>query len=401
MIAIFRRPVRLGLSIVEISLVQRDIELRALLSGPNLQAVLVLASLSLAMAAGCTSKQSESKPPPAPTVKVANPVVKMSVEWDAYTGRLEPVAFVEVRARVSGYLDSIHFEEGAIVQQGDLLFVIDPRPFEAELSSAKAMLGQAESQLDQAISGLAVAKANQLQSDAAENLANTRAGRARTLMSRQATSQEELDQREAEFLEAKANSAAAQAGIQSAKSLITSAEAAIDSAKAGVQTAELNLNYTRVTAPISGRISREYINVGNLVSGGASDVTMLTTITSVEPIYCTFDANEQEVLKYIRLANAGKRKSSREAKNPVFLGLVDEDGFPHEGHMDFVDNQFDAATASMRGRCIFRNNDKVLIPGMFARIRIPGSAARESVLIPDSADRNRPIVAVRIRCDGQ
>ena len=284
----------------------------------------------------------------------------MSVEWDAYTGRLEPVSFVEVRARVSGYLDSIHFDEGSIVEQGDLLFVIDPRPFEAELSSAKAMLGQAASQLDQATSGLAVAEANQLQAEAAENLTKTRVDRARKMMRRQATSQEEMDQREAEYLEAQANSAASRAGIQSAKSQIASAKAAIDSAKAGVETAELNLNYTRVTAPISGRISREYVNVGNLVSGGATNVTMLTTITSVEPIYCTFDANEQEVLKYMRLANAGTRKSSREAKNPVFLGLVDEDGFPHQGHMDFVDNQFDAATASMRGRCIFKNEGKGL-----------------------------------------
>ncbi|WP_145177889.1 efflux RND transporter periplasmic adaptor subunit [Rubripirellula lacrimiformis] len=322
---------------------------------------------------------------PDPTVTIATPIKKVAVEWDAYSGRLEPIEFVEVRARVSGYLESIHFDEGRLVNQGDLLFVIDPRPFDAELRAAQASLSQAKSQLKQAESGLAQAKATQSQTDAAVTLADARVQRARTLMERNATSQEEVDQREAEFLQAKADMEASVAGIQSAEAAIATANAAIESANAGVQTAELNLAYTRIESPVTGRISREYVTEGNLVSGGSATATLLTTITSVEPIYCTFDATEQEVLKYSRLAKSGERESSRVAKNPVFLGLVDEDGFPHQGHMDFVDNRFDTDTASMRARCIFRNEDQLLLPGMFARIRIPGSAPRETVLIPDSA----------------
>ncbi|SMP73421.1 membrane fusion protein, multidrug efflux system [Neorhodopirellula lusitana] len=341
--------------------------------------------LSLGVVGGCKPGNQGPPPRPTPVVTVSKPIAKQIVEWDAYTGRMEPVAFVEVRARVSGYLDSIHFDEGQIVKKGDLLFVIDPRPYQADLSSAEAAMGQAKSQLDQAISGVAVAKANQLQSDAAVQLAKARVDRARTLMRSNAASAEELDQREAEYLQAKADAEASLASIQSAESEIASAKAAIDSAAAGVQTAKLNLDYTRIESPVTGRISREFVNVGNLISGGTSTATMLTTITSVQPIYCTFDASEQEVLKYIRLANSGERESSRDVKNPVFLGLVDEDGFPHKGHMDFVDSQFDAATASMRARCVFANKDKVLLPGMFARVRIPGSAPKQAVLIPDSA----------------
>ena len=153
----------------------------------------------------------------------------------------------------------------------------------------------------------------------------------------------------------------------------------------GVETAELNLDYTRILAPVTGRISRQHVTSGNLVSGGTATSTLLTTITSVDPIYCTFDANEQDVLKYTRLALAGKRESSRVAKNPVFLGLIDEAGFPHEG--TWISSIIDLIpdTASMRARCVFHNDDRVLVPGMFARIRIPGSAAYDGVLIPDAA----------------
>lgn len=339
----------------------------------------------LMVVAGCSSPNQQPPQRPRPTVTVAQPVCKQIVEWDAYTGRLEAIDFVEVRARVSGYLKSIHFDEGQIVNAGDLLFVIDPRPFVAELNGANAALTQAESQLKQAHAGLESAKAQQHQSQAQLQLADARMRRARSLKEQNAVALEELDQREAEFLQAEADIEASIAGISSAEATIATAAAAIESAKAGVEAARLNLDYTRILAPVTGRISRQYVTEGNLVSGGTATSTLLTTITSVDPIYCTFDANEQDVLKYTRLALAGKRESSRVAKNPVFLGLVDEAGFPHEGHMDFVDNRFDSSTASMRARCIFRNNDQVLLPGMFARIRIPGSAAYEGVLIPDSA----------------
>jgi len=346
---------------------------------------ILIAVFVAAFTSGCQQQASDQPSRPAPTVTVADPVRKTIVEWDAYTGRLEAIDFVEIRARVSGYLQSIHFDEGQIVNKGDLLFVIDPRPFAAELNGANAALNQSQSQLLQAKAQLEESKAMLQQSQAQMQLADANVRRARKLRPSNAITQEELDQREAAFLQAKADVQASGARISSAEAAITTAAAMIESARAGVETAELNVEYTRVLAPVSGRISRENVTDGNLVSGGTATSTLLTTITSVQPIYCTFDANEQEVLKYTRLALSGERESSRDAKNPVFLGLVDEAGFSHQGHMDFVDNRFDAGTASMRARCVFPNDDKVLIPGMFARIRIPGSAAYQAVLIPDSA----------------
>lgn len=322
---------------------------------------------------------------PDPTVKVATPVVKKVVEWDAYTGRIEAVDLVEVRARVGGYLQSVHFDEGQIVEKGDLLFVIDPRPFEAELNAARATLQQSQSKLNQAKAMLNEAKAKSLQSDAQLNLTELRYERVQSLNQRNAASQEEVDERQAEYLQAKADIEAVKAGVSSAEAAIASAQAEIELAKAGVETAELNLQYTRIDAPVSGRISRQVVTEGNLIAGGTATSSMLTTITSMEPIYCVFDASEQDVLKYIRLAKSGERESSRVAKNPVFLGLIDEEGFPHRGHMDFVDNRFDVNTASLRARCVFSNEEQLLLPGMFARIRIPGSAARQAILVPDSA----------------
>lgn len=334
---------------------------------------------------GCESTAPSNPQRPPATVSVARPVTKQIVEWDAYTGRLEAVEFVEVRARISGYLQSIHFQEGQIVDEGDLLFVIDPRPFEAELSRAQALLSQARSQLKQANAQLEDANAKQKQTNAQLVLAETRVKRTRALKAQSATSQEDLDQREAEFLQAAADTEVSKATIASAEAAVTTADAGIEVAEAGVEAAELELDYTRIHAPLSGRISHEYVTRGNLVSGGTANSTLLTTITSVEPIYCTFDANEQQVLKYIRLADLGKRASSRDAKNPVYLGLVDETAFPRQGHMDFVDNRLDNSTASLRARCVFSNADGVLLPGMFARIRIPGSSPYRAVLIPDSA----------------
>lgn len=336
--------------------------------------------------AGCGGDPAPPQDKPlAVVVTVAKPILNKIVEWDAYTGRLEPVDFVEVRSRVSGYLDSTHFGEGQLVKEGDLLFVIDPRPFDAQLDAAKAAMSQAKSEVNQAEAGLAEAKANELQSDASVELADARAKRSRSLMEKNATSQEELDQREAEFLQAKADAEAARAGIQSALARIETAKASVEAAQAQIETAELDVDYSQIKSPVDGRISRKYVTEGNLISGGTTTPTLLTTITSVDPIYCTFDANEQQVLKYIRLANSGSRESSRVAANEVLLGLIDETGFPHKGEMDFVDNRFDMNTASMRARCVFDNKDEVLFPGMFARIRIPGSAAYEAVLIPDSA----------------
>jgi multidrug efflux system membrane fusion protein len=339
----------------------------------------------LLVVAGCNEAPSGPPAMPQPTVTVAQPISKKIVEWDAYTGRLEAVDLVEVRARVGGYLQSVHFDEGQIVEKNDLLFIIDPRPFEAELAAAQAKLQQAESQLNQAKAMTEVARANLLQSEAQLNLADVRYKRTQRLVERNASSQDELDDREAEFLKAKADIEGVRASLNSAEAAIATAQAEIEVAKAGVETAELNLQYTRIRAPITGRISRKYVTEGNLIAGGSATSSLLTTIASVQPIYCVFDATEQDVLKYSRLAQSGERQSSRVAKNPVYLGLVDEEGFMHQGHMDFVDNRFDVDTASMRARSVFSNDDGLLLPGMFARIRIPGSAPHTAVLIPDSA----------------
>lgn len=334
---------------------------------------------------GCSEAKSNQSQQNAPTVTVAKPVTKQIVEWDAYTGRLEAIDFVEVRARVSGYLQSTHFDEGQIVEKGDLLFIIDPRPYKAEFNGARAALSQSESQLVLAKARLEEANAQHQQSEAQLTLSTAQLKRARSLNLKNVTTQDELDQQEAAYLQSKADFEASRAGISSAKATIQTAMAVIQSANAGIETAQLNLDYTKIYAPVSGRISKKFVTEGNLINGGTTNSSLLTTITSVKPIYCNFDANEQDVLKYIRSAQAGKRASSREAKNPVYLGLIDETGFPHQGHMDFVDNRFDVDTASMRARCVFPNQDQVLIPGMFARIRIPGSASYNAVLIPDSA----------------
>lgn len=337
------------------------------------------------LAGGCDRSGPTSTSMPLPTVTVAKPLTKRIVEWDAYTGRVEAVDLVEVRARVGGYLQSVHFDEGQIVEAGDLLFVIDPRPFEAELNGAKATLQQAKAKLKQAKASLVEAKARALQSDAQLNLTELRYRRTKELSARNAASEEELDQREAEFLQAKADVEGAKAGVSVAESEISAAESEIAFAESGIKTAELNLQYTRIRSPIRGRISRKEVTEGNLIAGGTVTSSLLTTITSMQPIYCVFDATEKDVLKYVRLARNGQRESSRVAKNPVFLGLVDEKGYPHRGHMDFVDNRLDASTASLRARCVFPNDQQLLLPGMFARIRIPGSAAKDAVLIPDSA----------------
>ncbi|MCG6156263.1 efflux RND transporter periplasmic adaptor subunit [Rubinisphaera margarita] len=345
----------------------------------------IVAGATLFLAVGCGGTQGAPPQQPPPEVTVAAPIRKQIVEWDEYTGRLEAIDYVEIRSRVSGYLQSIHFDEGQMVEKNDLLFVIDPRPFQAELNGARSDVTQAESQLAQARATLEDAKARLKQSEAQRQLVETQVQRVRKLRDQNAATQDELDQFEAEYLTAEADVSASNAGISSAEATIETAKAGIESAKARVETAELNLEYTRIYAPVAGRISRQMVTEGNLVSGGSASSTLLTTITSVAPIYCYFDATEQEVLKYTRLAQSGARESSRVAKNPVFLALVDEKGFPHLGHMDFVDNRFDANTASMRARCVFPNDDQVLIPGMFARIRIPGSAPYQAILIPDSA----------------
>ncbi len=283
-----------------------------------------------------------SEPPP-PQVAVATPLVREVTDWDEFTGRLYAVESVEVRPRVSGYLQSIHFREGAIVKQGDLLYVIDLRPYQAVLDHARAELARADATLELATNDLA---------------------RAERLYKSHTISEEELDTRTSQK---------------------RAALAALAAAKAAVSSAQLNVEYTHVKAPITGRIGQTRVTPGNLVTGGEFDPTLLTTIVSLDPIYAYFTADERSVLHYMRMDIAGKRTSSRDAHNPVWLRLADEEKYMHKGHMDFVDNQFDPATGTMRGRAIFGNPDYLLVPGMFVDVKLLGEGPYKALLIPDAA----------------
>jgi membrane fusion protein, multidrug efflux system len=287
--------------------------------------------------------QPATAPPPPPQVTVSQPVARDVIEWDAYTGRLEAVEAVDVRARVSGYLQSVHFTAGAVVQKGALLFVIDPRPYQAELDRAKAASEQA------------LARFERTQKDFA---------RAQQLVRSRAISQEEVDTRSADQREA---------------------QEAVRAARAAVEAARLNVEFTQVKAPISGRISRHLLTEGNLVNGGSADSTLLTTIVSLDPIYSYFEVDERSYLKYTSLWRNGTRPASRNGNTPVSLGLAHETGFPHQGHLDFIDNRLDPNTGTMTGRAIFPNPDLVLVPGLFARTRLPGSSRYAALLLPDQA----------------
>lgn len=347
---------------------------------------LASAIATIVLVTGCNQQEPTTGGPPPPTsVTTSKPVVMTIVEWDEYTGRLDAIDSVEIRARVSGYLQSTHFDEGQLVRSGDLLAIIDPRPFEAELNAAHARQDEAKARQAESQAMLKQATAMQADAQARLTLADLRLKRANELLAAKVISDEEIDERRSEQLQATAALEAAKASIESAKAGIETAAAAIETANANVETAELNLQYTQIRAPISGRISRRYVTEGNLISGGTSQSTLLTTIVSSNPIHVYFDANEQEFLKYVRLSKSGKRRSSREYKNPVYVALVDEDGFPHTGHMDFVDNRIDPNTGTMRGRAILSNDDGLLAPGLFCKVRIPGSGRYQAVLIPDSA----------------
>ncbi|MDA8563688.1 efflux RND transporter periplasmic adaptor subunit [Mariniblastus sp.] len=329
---------------------------------------------------------AEAKPP-AQTAKVtiAKPLVMPIIEWDEFIGRMEAVESVEVQARVGGHLEALYIKEGDSVEVGDPLFLIDPRPYEAVLAEAKAALNEAKSAVVEAKAFETQSVAQRDQVAARLELATTQLVRFRRLIKQKAIAQDEYDTQESEKDQAIADLAAANAAIESAKARSVSASAAVESAAATVMTAELNLSFTQVNAPISGRVSRAYATKGNLISGGTEGATLLTTIVSTNPIHCYFDANEREVLKYIRLDRSGARKNARRVKIPVFMSVVDEDGYPHEGYMDFVDNQIDSNTGTIRGRAIFDNEDKVFLPGMFAKVRLPGSERYDATLIPDSA----------------
>ena len=310
----------------------------ARLPAAAVQRFVLLSSLLLA-----ACDEAPAPPAPAPAkVTVARPVERDVVEWDEYTARLEAVDSVEVRARVSGYLEAVRFADGATVKQGDVLFIIDPRPYKAILDRADADVALAKARLD---------------------LADTRYDRAAKLIAQNAVSQEEVDTRGAEARQAKA---------------------AVRAAEAALEAARLDVEFTEVSAPVSGRASRKLVTEGNLVNGGVQG-TLLTTIVSLDPIYVYFEADERSFLKYTRLAREGLRPSSRDIQSPVEVGFADEEGFPHRGNMDFVDNRLDPNTGTMIGRAVLSNPDLSLAPGLFARLRLVGSGEYRALLIPDAA----------------
>ena len=297
-----------------------------------------LAAVVLMVLKGCARNEAaEPKAAPLPQVSVAGVISRQITEFDEFTGRFEAVERVEMRPRVSGYIASVNFTEGSDVNKGDVLFVIDPRPYQAERDRAQAQLAQARSQL---------------------TLARSERDRATSLLAQHAISQEEFDTRTAGREQAEANVAAAQAALD---------------------TAALNLTWTRVTAPISGRISRALVTSGNLVTSGQ---TLLTTLVSLDPIYVSFDGDEQVYLKYSKLA---RTRGTAEAGNPVRVGLADESGYPHQGVMVFLDNALDPATGTIRSRARLDNHAGQFTPGLFARVQLLGNRKHDAVLINDSA----------------
>lgn len=301
---------------------------------------LALAALLLS---GCDGKDKAQQGPAAPPVTVSQPLAKKVTDWDEYTGRFTAVQSVELRARVSGYLDAIKFTDGQLVQKGDLLFVIDPRPFQATLDKARADLKVQQSR---------------------QELAQLDLARATKLLAARAVSQEEYDTR-----------------AQSARET----EASVASAQAAARNAELDLEFTQIRAPFAGRIGDRKIDIGNLVSGGTAGATLMATIVSQDPIYFEFDASEADYLKYARLSEAGTRRSSRDVPNEVYVKLMDEAKWIHSGHMNFVDNQLDPNSGTVRGRAVLVNPGSVFQPGMFGRLRLIGSGQYDALLLPDEA----------------
>jgi membrane fusion protein, multidrug efflux system len=296
---------------------------------------LALALAGLALLTGCGRPQAQPTPPPAPAVSVAAAIEKGVVNTDEFPGRIEAVELVAVRARVSGYLQSVNFKPGGKVRKGDLLFVIDPRPFHAELARAEAMISNTRAQLD---------------------VARTELTRSEQLLAERATSRREYD---------------------NAVAKVRQLEAQFKAHQASVDIARLNLAYTRIASPIDGRAGKAEITLGNLVQGDGPNSPTLTTVVSSDPVYASFEADEATYLKYIAAARNGLS---------VSVGLADEQGFPHQGRLEFVDNRVDPQSGTVRMRAILANKEGRFAPGLFARIRIGDSAApRKAVLIADRA----------------
>jgi len=327
-----------------------NLNLRSLCD-PRALTVLLAVTLS-----GCGDKppqQAASAPPP---VTVAQPTRRTITDWDEFTGRFEAVEEVQVRARVGGFVTNVEFRDGAFVNTGDLLYIIDSRPFEAVAEQADGQLSDARAKAE---------------------LAKRELDRALALNQTQAVSDSIVDQR---------------------RQTLQAAKAAEMQAEGALKAAQLNIEFTHVVAPIGGRVSRHLVSVGNLVQGSDSGgATLLTSIVSLDPIYIYFDMDEATYLKYNRLYFEGKRPSSRENPNPVQVTLTGETRPSHDGKVDFLDNRLDLSTGTLRGRAVIPNKDFSILPGQFGRVRLIASAPYEALLLPDTAiatDQSRKIVFV-------
>lgn len=316
---------------------------------------LLLAALIAGMPAACRPATHSAGPPPPPAVTVAKPEVRSIIEWDEFSGRLASPERVEIRARVSGYLDKVHFKEGAVVQSGDLLFTIDPRPYAAEVARLKAEVDRTRTRMELA----------EVESRNAERLAESAA-----------ISAEETERRVKALAEA---------------------IGALKAAEATLEAAELDLQFTEVRSPITGRISNARVTAGNLVRGGTQETTLLTTVVALDPIHCYFEVDERSALKYRDMIRTGQRASALDGSIPAEMGLANQPDFPHRGVVDFVDNQLEPGTGTIRARGVFPNPDRLMAPGFFARVRIPGSGEYQALLIRDEAvgdDQGRSFVWV-------
>jgi len=300
------------------------------------------AALTVAFFKGRESEAAAPQPPP-PTVTVAPVEQQEIIEWNEFTGRTEPVESVEVRPRVSGYIQEVRFQSGQMVKQGDVLFVIDPRWHQAEFDRREAEAQRAQVQLDNA---------------------KREADRTAQLLASKAISTEEGDARITRYQESKAALLAAQAARDSAK---------------------LDLEYTRVRAPIAGRVSRALLTEGNYVSGIAGAATLLTTLVSVDPVYVYADMDEESLLKFNALAKEQRLETNHAGRIPVQLQLADETDYPHLGHIESFDNQLDPNTGSILLRAVFPNDDGRIVPGLFARIRVPLSARHAALMVDERA----------------
>jgi RND family efflux transporter MFP subunit len=307
---------------------------------------LAAALLAAVPFAGCDDRQPDTKAKPAalPTVSVSQPVMREIVEWDEYTGRFDATQTVEIRARVSGHLNEVRFKDGQEVGQGEVLFAIDPRPFERTLEQARAELFAANTKVENA---------------------NLDVTRGQPLIEQKIISDKSFDDR---------------------MSLLRDARASVKVAEARVKAAELDLSFSTIASPIAGRISRSFVTAGNWVSaGGVAGTTLLTTIVSQDPIHIYFDVSENNYIKYKRLAERGVTAGAADVGAAVEVALPDERGFPHKGRVDFLDNRLDQGTGTLRARAVLANKAGLFSPGLFARVRVTGTPLYAALLLPDEA----------------